>query len=87
MCHVMHIGPVAARAYPPPERVAINDLLAHFGVSGTVSTRAATLLGGLGYEPVWVMRVSYAIRDPMLLTAEKRRRVALERDHWTPAAP
>lgn len=82
--HSMSVGPEAAQRHPAPEPVPVKTLFAHLGVSGAVTSRAATLLSAIGYEPTWVMGDSYALGDPTLLTSEKRRRVALERDRWAP---
>lgn len=83
--HAMSVGPEAARRYPAPDTVPVKELFAHLGVSGNVTTRAATLLSGLGYEPTWVVNGTYALGDPTLLTSDTRRRVALARDRWAPA--
>ena len=82
---MMDIGPRVAEGYRAPETVPVKKLFEFLGVSGNVTARAATLLGGLGYEPEWVRGDTYALGDPALLTSEKRRRVALERDRWAVA--
>ncbi len=69
----------------PPEAVVppgflVKDLAAHLGVSPSVQPRARTLLAACGYAPGDAQDFFFIIGDPALLIANKRLRIALERD-------
>lgn len=78
--HAMIVGPMRLGEVPLPPRMTVRDLWSCFGVTGSTTTRARDLLRRLGYEPSWPHPDLYAIGDPDLLIANKRLRIAIERD-------
>ena len=59
--------------------MAGKDLLAHFGIAGTVSDRAQSLIRAAGID----LRLTYGslrVGDPALLVSRRRRELVEERD-------
>ncbi len=79
---VMGIGQPLPEAAYQPSTVPVKSLMRHLGVSSVPSIRAAALLEAAGYRPALLAEDRYALGEAGLLTANKRLRVALERDLW-----
>jgi hypothetical protein len=62
--------------------LTVADLLAWFGVTGSVSQRAEPLLRANGVNPHELFG-TMALGTPDLLTAAKRREIITERDRWS----
>lgn len=62
--------------------MTVQDLLAHFGVSGSVSQRAEPLLRANGVDPHHLFG-SMDLGAPDLLVSQRRREIIASRDRWT----
>ena len=59
--------------------MSTKDLLAHFGISGSVSDRALTLARAAGVSD-WYQAYSPELKDPELLVSARRRKLMQSRD-------
>lgn len=57
---------------------SVGELMAHFGVSGSPTQRAKTMVRALGLE--WSTAHQIVLGSPRYLVAERRRRIIAERD-------
>ncbi len=66
-----------------PSAVTLTQLIRTLGVRPNVTVRAVALLEETDLSPVRLSHAGYALGDPALLTANKRWRIAVERDLLT----
>lgn len=69
----------ANNAVGPWGDVAVQDLMTHFGVKGSVSQRATTLLKAAGIQPGYGEIV---LGSPRYLTSRRRMEIIERRDHY-----
>lgn len=72
-------GPDSPPEADLPPGLVVKNLVAHLGVGPSIQPRARALLGACGYSPE-THGMFFTIGDPALLIANKRLRIALERD-------
>jgi hypothetical protein len=66
---------------PGAGRMQVKDLLAHFGVSGSVSQRATTLLRAAGFPTDHYGEIR--LGSPDYLVSDRRRSILTQRDRYT----
>ena len=60
-------------------RMRVKDMMAHFGLRGSVSQRAATLLAAGGFDTT---TYELSLGAPELLVSSRRQRIIARRDRW-----